>query len=91
LPLLFYLFSTNFHKSEKTWYLSLWTVLFLLLWFCSVIWSQVIRYFQCCLFWLELLWVFEVFSASICTLEQIFLPLQRGHQNMGKNSSGPAE
>jgi hypothetical protein len=38
------------------------TVLFLLLWLCSIIWIQVLWYFQHCCFCLGLFWLFGIFS-----------------------------
>jgi hypothetical protein len=47
--------------------------MFLLLWFCSIIWSQVLWYFQHCSFCSELFWQFRDFYFSIRISELIFL------------------
>jgi hypothetical protein len=51
------------------------TMLFLLLWLCSIFWSQELWYLQCCSFCLVLPYLFEVFCASIWTLGLIFFSL----------------
>jgi hypothetical protein len=39
-----------------------------MLWLCSIVWSQVLWYLQCCSFVLGLLWLFEDCCAFIWTL-----------------------
>jgi hypothetical protein len=46
------------------------TMLFLLLWLCSMVWSCVLWYLQHCSFCSELSWLFTVFCASKWTLMQ---------------------
>jgi hypothetical protein len=41
---------------------------FLLLWFCNIVWSQVLWYLLCCSFCSILPWLFMVFCASKWTL-----------------------
>jgi hypothetical protein len=53
------------------------TMLFLLLWLCSRVWSWVLWYLQHWTFSSELLWLFEVFCVSIYNLGLIFLFLWR--------------
>jgi hypothetical protein len=50
-------------------------MLFLLLWLCSIVWSQVLWYFQCCSFCWVLSWLFTVFCVSKWTLRLIFQSL----------------
>jgi hypothetical protein len=49
------------------------TMLFLLLWLCNIVWSQVLCYLKHCYFYSELSWVFEVLCGSIWTSGLIFL------------------
>jgi hypothetical protein len=50
-------------------------MLFVLLWLCSIVWSQVFWYPKHCSFCSGLLWLIKVFCVSIWTLGLIFLPL----------------
>jgi hypothetical protein len=49
------------------------TMLFLLWWLCSIVWSQVLWYLQHYSLCSELLWLVKVFCASLWTLGLIFL------------------
>jgi hypothetical protein len=49
--------------------------LFLLLWLCSIVWSQILCYLQHCLFWSVLPCLFMVFCVSKWTLGLIFQSL----------------
>jgi hypothetical protein len=49
------------------------TMLFLLLWLCSIVWIQVLWYLQHCSFCSGLLWVLEVFCASTWVSGLFFL------------------
>jgi hypothetical protein len=53
------------------------TMLLLLLWLYSIVWSQVSRCLQHWTFCLELLWLCKVFCVSICIIGLIFLSLWR--------------
>jgi hypothetical protein len=53
------------------------TMLFLLLWWCCIVWSQVLWYLQHCTFCSVLPWQFTVFFASKWTLGLIFQSLWR--------------
>jgi hypothetical protein len=48
------------------------TMLFLLLWLCSIVWSQVLWYLLNCLFCSVLPWLFMVFCTSVWTSVLIF-------------------
>jgi hypothetical protein len=59
------------------------TMLFLLLWLCSTIWSQTLCLLQHCFFCTGLLWLFRVLCASIWILGSFFsLFLWKMHENL---------
>jgi hypothetical protein len=49
------------------------TMLFLLLWICSIVWSRVLWCLQHWIFCSELLWLFGVFCVFICISQLFFL------------------
>jgi hypothetical protein len=57
------------------------TMLFLLLWLCSIVWSQVLWYLQHCS-GSVLLWLFRVFCASKWTLWWVFNLCDECHRNV---------
>jgi hypothetical protein len=52
----------------------------LFLWFCSIVWSQILWYLQHFCYLSEILWLFKVICASTWTLGLIFLR-EEGHWN----------
>jgi hypothetical protein len=72
--------STDFHVC-----FSAKTMMFFLLWLCSIVWSQVLWYFQHCSFCSVLSWLFSVFCVAKWTLGLIFQSRDECHWDFDGN------